>query len=107
MLLLVRSLADAGITTIAYDPAAAETARNVLPSKVSFATSPEACAREVDVLVVATPWDEFKNLRPSDLAHEGKHPVLIDCWRILDRDRFEPVAEYIAIGVGTADGGGK
>lgn len=106
-MMLARSLTDAGIITIAYDPAAAETARGVLPPQVSFAPTMEECAREIDVLVVVTPWDEFKNLRPSDLTREGKRPVLIDCWRILDRDKFEPVADYVALGVGTPVGGEK
>jgi len=104
-LMLARFLAEEGFATIAYDPAATEAARGTLPPEVSFASSMEACAREVDVLVIATPWNEFKNLYPSDLAREGKRPVLIDCWRILDRDKFEPVADYVALGVGTPVGG--
>ncbi len=93
---LARLLADEGIATSVYDPAAMENARKILGPTVTFAPSLEQCIGEADVIVITTPWPEFKHLEPGNPGH----PTVIDCWRILDSDRCRETADYVALGIG-------
>jgi hypothetical protein len=34
-------------------------------------------------------------------------PAIIDCWRILPRQNFEAVADYVTLGVGPRDNAGR
>jgi len=98
---LARSLAATGIPVLIYDPAAMETARPVLDGLVTFASSLDACVREADVIVITTPWPEFRGIQPEHLARrDGRRPVVVDCWRVLERMQFDGVAEYVALGQG-------
>jgi UDPglucose 6-dehydrogenase len=99
-LLLVRTLAARGIDVIGYDPAAAANAARALDGVGRLAESTTAAIAESDVVVIATAWDEFRQLDPTVVARERRPRVVIDCWRILDRERFEPVADYVALGMG-------
>jgi UDPglucose 6-dehydrogenase len=99
---LARSLLAEAIRVLVYDPAAMENARQILGDGVRYASSAEACAQEADVLVIATPWEEFARVRPEVLARPGRRPVVVDCWRTLTRAQLEGVAEYLALGVGAA-----
>jgi len=106
-LMLAKALVGAGCRVLAYDPAAMENARGVLGDTVVFAPSMEACAGESDVLVIATPWSEFKALQPSHFRAEARtkgrqRPVILDWWRMLRPADFAGVAEYIACGMGPA-----
>jgi hypothetical protein len=60
----------------------------------------EECAGQVSVLVIATPWKQFRALRPEHLRPSDPRPVVIDWWRILPREIFEGATEYIACGQG-------
>jgi UDPglucose 6-dehydrogenase len=106
-LMLASALLTEGLQVIVYDPAAMEPARKVLGPDVQYASSMEDCTSQADVLVVTTPWDEFKSLRPENLRRREKRVVLIDCWRVFSSHEFAGVAEYIALGVGPNEGGGK
>ncbi len=107
-LMLARFLADAGCRVAVYDPAAMENVRRVLHGSVMFAPSMEACAAEANILVIATPWNEFKGLHPHHLRSTNgrstneRRTVIMDWWRILRPSDFDGVAEYIACGLGSA-----
>jgi len=94
---LVKILSDIGIPVVVYDPAAMERAKEVLSEKVRFASSLEECLKEGDVILLVTPWEEFKNISP-DWLEEGSKTV-IDCWRMLDNlEEIKEKVNYIAIG---------
>jgi len=96
---LIRTLSDAAINVIAYDPVSLGQARRVLDgSDVQFAESAEDAVRAADVIVIATPWQEFAALDPLLFDRGREHRVVIDCWRILTRERVAAVATYIALG---------
>jgi len=58
--------------------------------------SAQICADWSDIVVITTPWPEFKEIQ----FHEGQ--VVIDCWRMLDEaDVVDAGAKYVAIGVGS------
>lgn len=102
-LMLAKSLLAAGCRVAVYDPAAMENARLALPGSVVFAPSMEACAGLADVLVIATPWNEFKALGPAHVKSAGgRRPVIMDWWRLLQPSAFAAVADYIACGQGSS-----
>lgn len=99
-LALAQHLLQAGIRVVVYDPAALNNAKEILVGNVTFAGSAEACAFEVDVLVIATAWREFRNLSPAYMKPSGDGPVIVDCWRLLSDNEF--AREYIRLGFGPA-----
>ena len=56
------------------------------------------CVADADVIVIATPWEEFKKIKTNDLKH-GSKPILLDCWRMLNPLKYKHVAQYRAIGL--------
>lgn len=97
-LLLAQELAERGISTIAYDPAALSATEHILGDSIKYATSVAKCAQESDVLVITTPWEEFKHIPPQALAGRSAPKVVVDCWRILDRQKYEQLVEYVPLG---------
>ncbi|HVO79262.1 MAG TPA: UDP-glucose/GDP-mannose dehydrogenase family protein [Terriglobales bacterium] len=76
--LLVQSLLQEGCRVAAYDPAAAERAREVLNSNVEFVSTPYEAARGADALLILTEWEEFAALDLDRLLRELKYPIVID-----------------------------
>ena len=82
-LLLARELIEQRVRVIAYDPAGVENARRMLGDGVIFVNSPQACIDLSDIVVVATPWKEFRSLPKETWERHGPPRVVIDCWRVL------------------------
>lgn len=97
-----RYFASKGVPVVAYDPEAIPGARLLLDGQVTFAASAADCARQADLLFVATPWDEFRKLPPSVLEGRGRPVVVVDCWKILPAEPFARVADLIVLGQGPA-----
>ena len=97
-LLLAQELIDRGISTIVYDPAAIPEAKRILGNKVRIADSASACCEGSDVIVITTPWEEFKNLPVKSLVREDFPRVLVDCWRILEPAEISSVVDYVPLG---------
>ncbi len=95
---IAKNLAEKGIPVLVYDPAAMEPTKQVLGDKVTFVSSLQDCCQKTDVILITTPWSEFKNIRPEWLRCEGKSKTIIDCWKILDSQIFKGIAKYLAIG---------
>jgi UDPglucose 6-dehydrogenase len=96
---LAMRLCDAGYVVKVFDPAAADAGRTMLGAE-SAAASMDACARDADVLVITTAWPQFASLHPASLCGVGRRPVIIDCWRVLPKERFEDVADVVYLGYG-------
>ncbi|MFH1504741.1 MAG: nucleotide sugar dehydrogenase [Candidatus Omnitrophota bacterium] len=77
---IVELLINEGYKVKVYDPQALEYARGVFGDKVSYAKSSQECADEADVLVITTPWEEFKSI---DFSGSKKGMCILDCWEIL------------------------
>ena len=89
-----------GIPVVVYDPAAMDNARKVLGGGVKFAASVEECVSSADVIVIVTPWEEFRSITPRMLDRPSLPRVVVDCWRLLKAEQYLPGAQYIALGVG-------
>lgn len=97
---LARHLTSVGVPTVLYDPAAGENARKALGEGVRMAPTLEACARASHAVVLTTPWNEFKALRPHWLDASKGRPAVIDCWRLLKAEDFESTTRYVRLGLG-------
>lgn len=99
-LLLVRALSDRGIEVVAYDPAAGANAAWALDGVGSIAESLDDAIAAADVVVIATAWDEFRQIEPSRMTRDGRHRAVIDCWRVLPREEFKTAVDYVELGKG-------
>ncbi len=83
-LFLVQALLQEGSKITAYDPAAMERAKEVMPSGVRFANSAYEAAHDADALLILTEWEEFANLDLNRLRQELKYPIVIDGRNLYD-----------------------
>jgi len=85
---IIKKLIASGATVTAYDPAAIEKAKGVLPAteSMSYADSPYAAAEGADALLILTDWKEFAKLDLVRLNQALKFPIVID-----GRNLYKPV----------------
>jgi len=86
-LFLVQALLQEGSKIRAYDPAAMDRSREILGSRVDFASSPYDAAHDADALLILTEWEEFANLDLERLRKELRYPIVID-----GRNLYDPEA---------------
>jgi len=96
---LAQVLSERGVPVTVYDPAAMDNAKQVLNDKVNFALSLEQSVKTADLVIITTPWEEFKHLNPAYLKQGDKKVVLIDCWRMLDRKNYQANVKYLSLGI--------
>jgi UDPglucose 6-dehydrogenase len=87
-----------GATVRAYDPAAVEKAKPLLPD-VAYLRDAYAVADGADGLVVVTEWNEFRNLDLARIRRSMRRPVLIDGRNIYDPTEMRKLGfDYRGIG---------
>jgi UDPglucose 6-dehydrogenase len=86
-----------------YDPAGLATAKSVLGLGPFYHQSLRDCLQGTDACILATPWEHFASLTPSDFLGTMKNPVVFDCWRILDNSRFEKHGQITYLRLGHND----
>ena len=74
---IARVLIAAGAHVRAYDPAAMERTRAILP-ELEYTKDAYELAAGADALVVVTEWNEFKHLDMTRLKTSMRKPVVID-----------------------------
>jgi len=77
---VIWKLLEAGASIKAYDPAAMERAREVLPSsdKLSYADSIYDAAKDADAVLILTDWKEFAEIDLVRLNQSVRFPIVID-----------------------------
>jgi UDP-glucose 6-dehydrogenase len=60
------------------------------------------CLTKAQLCILATPWQEFKSLTPEDFINYMEKPLVLDCWRFLDRQQFAGKVDYLALGLNTS-----
>lgn len=82
--MLARTLAKQGYKVIVSDPLATQAATAVIGAAAEATADAAAAVRKADLVVVMTPWPEFKTI-PSDAFRRGTGAVtVIDPWRLID-----------------------
>ncbi len=73
---VIKKLLEAGATITAYDPAAMERARDVLPpsNKIRYAEGIYEAAKDADAVLILTDWKEFADLTWSGLTRPCASP---------------------------------
>jgi len=101
---IAKALLEEGAEVYVYDPAGIDNARRVLGEKnIKYSDSIDECLKDAEFCILATPWNEFKNLKPEDFVKNMKKPALLDCWRIFDRSKFAQKLKYFAVGLNFQD----
>jgi UDPglucose 6-dehydrogenase len=95
---IIRHLTAEGVTVRAYDPAAHETARRLLP-EIVLCSDPYEAARGTDALLLLTQWNEFRQADMARVAETMRAPVLLDGRNIYERHEMEALG-FTYIGVG-------
>jgi UDP-glucose 6-dehydrogenase len=99
-LLLAQELSSTGLPVVAYDPSA-EGARALAACKtVRVVDSARECIAQSGVVVLATPWQVFREIPAAQWARPGRARVVVDCWRVLNHlDGVEGI-DYVRLGFG-------
>jgi len=98
---VVERLLAAGHRVIAYDPKAVPAAQAALLQPFETAPSAADAVREASLVIVMTPWDEFRTIPADAFVRIGRRLVVVDCWRVIPRD-ISAVADLVYPGVATA-----
>jgi UDPglucose 6-dehydrogenase len=80
---IASELQGRGATVRAYDPAAIDKAKAILPG-VEYRRNAYAVARGADAVVVVTEWNEFRHLDLARLKRVMRRPVVVDGRNIYD-----------------------
>jgi len=77
---VIRRLLEAGASVTAYDPAAMERAKAMLPpsERLSYAAGIYEAARDADAVLIMTDWKEFARLDLTRLRQVVRSPIVID-----------------------------
>ena len=98
---MIEMLIAEGCIINAYDPAAMDRTKHVLPPSpvLSYAESSFDAARDADALLVLTDWQEFADLDLTELHKVLRYAIVID-----GRNLFDPTVmqqhgfTYLSIG---------
>ena len=97
---LIQGLLKRGAEVTAFDPVAQHQAEQMLDG-ITFAADADGAAKDADVLVIVTEWDEFRALDLIELAGAMRGKVLVDLRNVYDREEVERAGlEYHGIGRG-------
>ena len=97
---IVNQLLNEGANVTAYDPVAANMAKNIFQNKIQYAASAIDCLKNKDCCIIVTEWPEFKKLSPDDFAKNMKLPIVFDGRRIYNPEEFNKKLRFTAIGLG-------
>ncbi len=100
-LVLAARLQGEGAEVVAYDPVAAEAARDLLDG-VELRDSALAALEGADAAVLVTEWGEFAELDWADAASRMARPLMVDGRNFLDPEKLQAAGfEYEGIGRAT------
>jgi len=95
---IIRDLVAGGASVRAFDPVAMEEARRALPG-VEYAEDPYDAARDCDALVIATEWNQFRNLDWERLRGILRSPTVVDLRNVYEPDHMKALGfRYTGVG---------
>ena len=98
---VIRKLIEAGSTVTAYDPAAMERSRAVLPpsDKMRYAANLYEAAQDADAVLILTDWKEFAEIDLVQLNRAVRFPIVIDGRNLYKPERMADHGfTYVSIG---------
>jgi UDPglucose 6-dehydrogenase len=95
---IIQSLLAMGAKVKAFDPAAMEEAKAVLP-EVEYGKDAYDVAKGADVLVLVTEWNQFRRLDLQRIKGLLKSPIFIDLRNVYDPDQMKRLGfNYCGVG---------
>ncbi|WP_229068357.1 UDP-glucose/GDP-mannose dehydrogenase family protein [Actinoplanes sp. DH11] len=92
------TLHSMGAHVVVYDPAAMANARRAHP-ELAYGTSALDAARDADVVVLLTEWNEFREIEPSAMAAVAAQNKIVDGRHALEPAQWRAAGwEYRALG---------
>ena len=82
------SLSLAGAAVTVYDPEGMDNARKVFPT-LNYAADCEEALRESELVILATEWQEFRQLDPAEVAGLVTNKHIIDGRNVLDVEAWK------------------
>ncbi len=98
---VIKKLIEAGATITAYDPAAMERARDVLPpsNKIRYADGIYEAAKDADAVLILTDWKEFADLDLVRLNQAVRFPIVIDGRNLYKPEKMQEYGfTYVSVG---------
>ena len=77
------SLSLGGAAVTVYDPQGMDNARKVFPT-LGYAESASEALRDAELVILATEWQEFRNLDPAEVGKLVARKHIIDGRNVLD-----------------------
>ncbi len=97
---IAEHLLTGGAIVNAFDPVAMENAAKELPG-LNFCNDAYEAVEGAEAVVIATPWNEFKNLDMERVLNSVSNPILIDGRNMFDPDRMKELGfKYRGVGRG-------
>lgn len=95
---IIRKVLAGGARVRAYDPAAMEEARRAMPD-IEYADDEYAAAAGCDALVIATEWNQFRNLDWERMKKTLRSPVVVDLRDVYEPQRMKALGiSYVSVG---------
>jgi UDPglucose 6-dehydrogenase len=98
---VIKKLLEAGTSITAYDPAANERAKSVLPpsDKMRYAEDLYAAAKDADAVLILTDWREFAEIDLPRLNQAVRFPIVIDGRNLYTPKRMQDHGfTYVSVG---------
>lgn len=80
---IIKDLKNEGAKIIAYDPVAMNNAKEILRN-ITYCNSPYEAARNADIILVITEWNEFKEIDIERIKGLMKTPIILDGRNVYD-----------------------
>lgn len=95
---IIKELKVLGAKIKAYDPVANRKAKKVLPD-IQYTQSPLEAAKDCDILVVLTEWEEFTRIDLEELKESLRQPNIVDGRNMYDPKRMKKLGfNYVGVG---------
>jgi UDPglucose 6-dehydrogenase len=96
---ILHALAADGATLRAFDPAAMDNARELLPASIRYCADAYDAASGVDCLVILTEWNQFRSLDLDRLKAALRRPLVVDLRNVYEPERMRQAGfEYECVG---------
>ena len=96
---IAEGLLAEGASIQAFDPAAMNNARAALGDRVIYCDDAYTACAEVDVVVIATEWNQFRNLDLGRLRASMRSPVVVDLRNVYEPARMRELDfDYTSVG---------
>ena len=98
---IINMLLREGCSIRAYDPAASERAKEILPpsAKMEYVDDPYVAAQDADALLILSDWSDFGQLDLAKLHFTLRYPIVVDGRNLYDPEEMTKEGfTYISVG---------